>query len=149
MRNASILGLLIVVLTSCSSPVPPTLRWGPSAPIDRGYTLFVTAKQSWTKFWGSDPFFAQQVARFERSLIYSDFNVTQKADEADYMLRVEIGLSRRTKPCGPTSNVRYILSDAGKRLLIINGRGPTLTCHPNLFDDMNRFLESFFDETGM
>lgn len=130
MRSARTLALLVVALASCNTPVLATVSWGPAAPIDQGHTLFVTAKR--------------QVARLEQSLVEAGFEVTRRAGNADYLLRVDVGSGRGSRACGPSSNVRYILSQGRKRILVLKGRGRTGACKPNLFDDLSRLLESYF-----
>ena len=134
-----LLGAVCLVLVSgCTSPVPPSVSWGP-ATIISGDPAVVLAVQAASEVWG-------QRSRIEQSLRDAGVTPASGSSEAKYALQVKVGkmAGRGHTSCGRVRNVAYVLSGDEGRILVIKGRGPTGTCTPNIFDDMSQRLASFF-----
>jgi hypothetical protein len=94
--------------------------------IKKGAPIFVVAQR--------------QRARIAQSLLDAGLNVSDEWATDGYSLNVAVGNNRGTRECGTVSNVTYVLSGSGMRLMVIKGRGATGSCVPNIFDDMSRKL---------
>ncbi len=129
-----VLASAFLLLPACSSVVPPTVTWGPLAPIAGEPTVSLTANR--------------QLPRIQQSLRSAGLTPAVDAAEGEYALQVKVGMSRSTKPCGTMHNVAYLLRGRAGRVLVIKGRGLTGTCSPNIFDDMSQTLASFFQRSG-
>jgi hypothetical protein len=136
MRNVMIFLFLLVLplgLTSaCSHVVPATVTAMPQVPIDKGANIFVVAQA--------------QRDRIVKSLVDAGLNVSDEWAVDDYSLTVSVGRWRGSSGCSGVSNVAYVLNDAGRRLMVIKGRGATDDCVPNVFDDMSRLLAVYAAE---
>jgi hypothetical protein len=132
--NPGILALLFVcsiaLSTACSSLVPATATYEPTAPLEPGAVFYVTANS--------------QRPRIIEALRAAGLKTTDQVNGGTYTLIAKVGNKRGSSaPCGTTNNVVYDLrSDAG-RVLVIKGRGQTGTCKPNVFDDMSQKLAGY------
>ena len=136
MRNVMFFLFLLVLplgLTSaCSHVVPATVTAIPQVPIHKGANIFVVAQA--------------QRDRIVKSLVDAGLNVSDEWAVDDYSLTVSVGRWRGSSGCSGVSNVAYVLNDAGRRLMVIKGRGATDECVPNVFDDMSRLLAVYAAE---
>ena len=133
MQTARVLGLLVVLqfafLSGCSSTVPATVTMGPGVLLEPNPTIFPNAPV--------------QRKRIAQSLRDAGLTLTDQVEDADYALDVRVGRHRSKAACGGLSNVAYLLTRAGSRVMAIKGRGRTGSCTPNVFDDMSQKLASF------
>ena len=133
MRNANPMGLAVVLqlvlLSSCTAPVPATVTRAPATALRSNPKIFVQA--------------TIQRGRIVESLRNAGINAQDSLPGADYTLLVKVGRNRRSTPCGGISNVAYLLSGEGRYVLVIKGRGPTGSCITNVFDDMSHELASY------
>ncbi len=120
----------VVLVSGCTSPVPPTVTRAPTTPLNANPTIFLRA--------------SVQKPRVAESLRKAGVRLTESYAEADYILNVNVGRRRRTQTCGGSSNVAYILDGRDSHLMVIKGRGLTGTCVPNVFDDMSQKLATYF-----
>lgn len=121
-----VLTLILLLEAACSSTVPPTATKRAPIPLDRNAGVYVVAQQ-------------QREAIID-SLWNAGIEIATDLGSMGYGLDVRLGSSRGNRPCGSVHNVVYTLSNAGRRLLVIKGRGATGTCDPNIFDEMSREL---------
>ena len=121
---------LVVLASSCTSPVPPTVTRPPMTPLKANPAILLQA--------------SVQMLRVAESLHNAGVRLTESYAEADYLLNVNVGRMHRSKACGGSSNVVYILDGRGGHLMVIKARGLTGTCVPNVFDDMSQKLASYF-----
>jgi len=130
MRTAIVFIFLLVlplgVIPGCSSLVPATVTLSPRMPIKKGSDIFVIAQV--------------QRERIVKSLVDAGFQVSDEWTNDAYSLTVSVGRWRASRACGRVNNVAYVLNGAGRRLMVIKGRGGTTGCEPNVFDDMSRTL---------
>jgi hypothetical protein len=132
--NPGIITLLFVCsiafAAACSSPVPATTTYAPTAPLQRGAVFYVTANL--------------QRPRIIQSLREAGLKTTDQMNNGTYTLIAKVGSKRgSSQPCGTTNNVVYDLRSGAGRVLVIKGRGATGTCKPNVFDDMSQKLASY------
>ena len=120
--------LLIILLSSCSSRVPPAVTMGPPTLFSEDAKLIVRAPR--------------QLGRIVQSLHDAGFETTTEWSGNDYSLDVKVGSNRSRQACGTINNVAYVLSGRNQRLMVIKGRGPTGSCADNIFDDLSRELAS-------
>jgi len=129
MRNAQkialavVIAMQVVLVSGCTSPVPPTVTRAPPTPLKANPSIYLQA--------------GVQRPRVAESLRNASVRLTETFSEADYILTVNVGRRRRTQTCGGSSNVAYILDGRSSHLMVIKGRGLTGTCAPNVFDDMS------------
>ena len=135
MRIAHLLGLAVavvlqlVLLSSCTTPLPATVTRAPVSPLKSNPKIFVRA--------------AAQRERIVESLRNAGLEAMNSSSGPDYTLEVRVGRSRRSTPCGGISTVAFVLSHEGRYVLVIKGRGLTGSCRPNIFDDMSHKLSSY------
>jgi hypothetical protein len=125
-----LIALQPILLSACTSPVPPTVSFGPAGAISGEPEVVLVA--------------VRQVARIDQSLRGAGITPASGSSGAEYALQVNVGSGRGSGSCGLTRNVTYVLRANGERVLVIEGRGRTGSCVPNIFDDMSRRLASFF-----
>jgi hypothetical protein len=136
MRNVLVIWFLLVLslgLTSaCSSIVPATVTAIPQVPVKKGANIFVISQV--------------QRERVVKSLLDAGLNVSDEWAVDGYSLTVSVGRWRGGSGCRGVSNVAYVLSGGGRKVMVIKGRGATLDCEPNVFDDMSRTLAVYAAE---
>jgi hypothetical protein len=120
----------VVLVSGCTSPVPPTVTRAPMSPLDADPTIFLQT--------------SVQRPRIAESLRKAGVRLTESYAEADYILNVNVGRRRNNQTCGGSSNIAYVLDGRGRHLMVIKGRGLTGTCVPNVFDDMSQKLATYF-----
>ena len=136
MRIAQIIAIAIAIATQvvlvsgCTSPVPPTVTRAPTTPLKENPAIFLQA--------------SVQNPRIAESLRKAGVRLSESYAEADYILTVNVGRKRRAQACGGRSNVVYILDGRDSHLMVIKGRGLTGTCVPNVFDNMSQKLATYF-----
>lgn len=118
--------MLILLQFACTSTVPASITKRAYAAIDPDAAIFVIA--------------SQQREAIVASLEKAGARLSPDPEGMDYALDVQLGQNRAIKNCGSVHNVSYSLTRAGRRLMVIKGRGATGTCDPNIFDDMSREL---------
>ena len=121
--------LQLVLLSSCTTPVPATVTRAPAAPLKSNPKIFVQA--------------TVQRERIVASLRDAGLEAVDLSSDTDYTLKVRVGRSRRGTHCGGISNVAYVLSGEGRYVMVIKGRGLTGGCRLNIFDEMSHMLESY------
>ena len=121
---------LPLLLMACSSLVPATVTQAPTVILSKEQTMLLSA--------------GRQRPRIAQSLRDAGVTVVAETSNANYSLHVDVGRHRSNRSCGAMNNVRYMLLQAGVRLIVIKGRGWTGSCSPNIFDDMSRTLASYF-----
>jgi hypothetical protein len=132
-RPISLTGLIalqVVLLSSCTSPVPPTVTRPPTTSLKAHPAIYLQANV--------------QRPRILDSLHGARIRTTISLEEADYILGVHVGERRVNMKCGGMHNIVYILSGEGSPLVEIKGRGLTGDCMPNVFDDMSQTLGTYF-----
>jgi hypothetical protein len=94
--------------------------------------------------WGADTAIyltaPRQKAEIARALQAAGFTLVEQPTSSAYLLRVNLGNTQGSEPCGTLHNVRYELRDAGRTLVVAEAKGWTGTCQPNVFDDVSREL---------
>ena len=78
-------------LLACSSHVPATVTWGPTGTISAEPTIFVRA--------------TRQAGRIAQSLTEAGLIPADASTGSNYELAVNVGQTRRARPCGPVANV--------------------------------------------
>ena len=121
----------VVLVSGCTSPVPPTVTRTPRSPLKADATIFLQATTQWP--------------RVAESLRNAGLRLAKSHSEADYILKVNVGRRRRTQTCGGSSNIAYILDGRDSHLMVIKARGLTGSCVPNVFDDMSQKLATYFE----
>ena len=133
MQRAQIFAHLVVLqlafLSGCSSTVPATVTMRPVGSLEPNATIFLNAPV--------------QPERIAQSLRDAGLTPTDQIKNADYALEVRVGRMRSSAACGGLSNVTYILTRTGSRVMVIKGRGRMGNCTPTVFDDMSQKLASF------
>ncbi len=72
-----------------------------------------------------------------RALREAGFRVAERVDETPYYLRVTVGTTQGSKPCGTLNNVRYQLNANGHTVAVAEAKGWTGSCEPNIFDGVS------------
>ena len=121
--------LQLVLLSSCTTPVPATVTRAPATPLKSNLKIFVQA--------------TVQQGRIVESLRNAGIDAQESLPGADYTLLVKVGRNRRSTQCGGISTVAFVLSHEGRYVLVIKGRGLTGSCRPNIFDEMSYMLSSY------
>ncbi len=127
---AGLIALQVVLGSGCTSPVPPTVTQPPTTSLKAHPAIYLRANV--------------QRPRILDSLHGAGIRTTNSLEEADYILAVDVGERRVNMKCGGMHNIVYILSGDGFPLMEIKGRGLTGECVPNVFDDMNQTLATYF-----
>ena len=127
---AGLIALQVVLGSGCTSPVPPTVTRAPVTSLSAHPAIYLQANV--------------QRPRILDSLHGAGIRTTNSLEEADYILAVDVGERRVNMKCGGMHNIVYILSGDGFPLMEIKGRGLTGECVPNVFDDMNQTLATYF-----
>ena len=127
---AVVIATQVVLVSGCTSPVPPTVTRAPTTSLKANPAIYLQA--------------SVQRPRVAESLRNASVRLTNTFSEADYILTVNVGRRRRTQTCGGSSNVSYILDGRDSHLMVIKGRGLTGTCVPNVFDGMSQKLATYF-----
>ncbi len=120
----------VVLVSGCTSPVPPTVTRAPTTPLKENPAIFLQA--------------SVQNPRIAESLRNAGVRLSESYAEADYILNVNVGRRHDDQTCGGSSNIAYILDDRNSHLMVIKARGLTGTCAPNVFDDMSQKLATYF-----
>ncbi len=120
----------VVLVSGCTSPVPPTVTRAPTTPLKENPAIFLQA--------------SVQNPRIAESLRKAGVRLSESYAEADYILNVNVGRRHNNQICGGSSNIAYVLDGRGGRLMVMKGRGLTGTCVPNVFDDMSQKLATYF-----
>jgi hypothetical protein len=121
---------LVVLASSCTSPVSPTVTRPPMTSLNAHPAIYLQANV--------------QRQRILDSLRGAGIRTAQSLEEADYILAVDVGKRRVNMKCGGMHNIVYTLSGKGFPLMEIKGRGLTGDCTPNAFDEMSQTLVSYF-----
>jgi hypothetical protein len=124
------IALPVVLVSGCTSPVPPTVTRAPTTPLSANPAIFLQS--------------TVQRPRIAESLRKAGVRLAESYGEADYLLNVNVGRRRRTQACGGSSNIAYVLDGRSGHLMAIKGRGLTGTCVPNVFDAMSEKLATYF-----
>ena len=127
---AGLIALQVVLVSGCSSPVPPTVTRAPVTSLNAQPAIYLQANV--------------QRPRILDSLRGAGIRTANSFEEADYILAVDVGKRRVTMKCGGMHNIVYILDSNGFPLMEIKARGLTGDCMPNAFDDMSHTLASYF-----
>jgi hypothetical protein len=127
---ASLIALQMVLVSGCTSPVPPTVTRAPTTSLNAHPAIYLQANV--------------QRPRILDSLRNARIRIARSFEEADYILTVDVGNRRVDMKCGDMHNIVYILSGKGLTLMEIKGRGLTGDCMPNVFDDMSQTLATYF-----
>ena len=127
---AGLLALHVVLMSGCTSPVPPTVTKPPTTSLNANPTVYLQA--------------IVQRPRILESLRNARIRVAESFETADYILTIDVGKRRVKMKCGGMHNMVYRLSGGGSRLMEIKGRGLTGDCIPNAFDDMSQMLATYF-----
>ena len=122
--------LQALLVSGCTSPVPPTVTRTPSISLKAHPAIYLQA--------------SVQRARILDSLLGAGIRTANSLEEADYILTVTLGRRRVNMQCGGMHNIVYSLGDRGFQLLEIKARGLTGDCMPNVFDDMSKALVTYF-----
>ncbi len=119
----------LAFLSGCASTVPATVTMRPASPLEANATIYLKTRV--------------RLRRIALSLRDAGLTPTNQVEGAGYTLDVRVGSGRGSSDCGRVSNVAYILTRAGSRVMAIKGRGRTGSCTPNVFDDMSQKLAWF------
>jgi hypothetical protein len=124
------IALQVVLLSSCTSPVTPTVTRPPTTSLNAHPAIYLQA--------------SVQRPRILDSLHGAGIRTATSLEKADYILAVNVGKRRVNMKCGGMHNIVYTLSGKRFPLMEIKGRGLTGDCMPNVFDDMSQTLVSYF-----
>jgi hypothetical protein len=127
---AGLIALQLVLVSGCTSPVPPTVTRPPTTSLKAHPAVYLQANV--------------QRPRILDSLRNARIRIAGSFEEADYTLIVDVGSRRVNMKCGGMHNIVYILSRNGFQLMEIKGRGLTGDCIPNVFDEMSQTLATYF-----
>jgi hypothetical protein len=127
---AGLIALQVVLVSGCTSPVPPTVTRAPMTSLRAHPAVYLHANV--------------QRPRILDSLRGAGIRTAISLEEADYILTVDVGKRRVAMKCGGMHNIVYILGSNGLPLMEIKGRGLTGDCLPNAFDDMSQTLVTYF-----
>ena len=127
---AGLIALQVVLVSGCTTPVPPTVTRPPTTSLNAHPAIYLQANV--------------QRPRILDSLHGARIRTTASFEEADYILAVDVGERRVNMKCGGMHNIVYVLSSDGFQLMEIKGRGLTGDCIPNLLDDMSQTLATYF-----
>ena len=127
---AGLIALQVVLVSGCTSPVPPTVTRPPAMSLTANPMIYLQA--------------SVQRPRILESLRNARIRVAGSFEEADYILIVVLGDRRVDMKCGGMHNIMYTLVGERVELMEIKGRGLTGECVPNVFDDMSQTLATYF-----
>jgi len=127
---AGLIALQVVLASGCTTPVPPTVTQPPTTSLKPNPTVYLQA--------------SVQRPRILASLRNARIRIAESFEEADYILSVDVGSRRVKMTCGGMHNIMFTLIGEGIQLMEIKGRGLTGDCIPNVFDDMNQTLATYF-----
>ena len=127
---AGLIALQVVLVSGCTSPVPPTVTRAPVTSLNTQPAIYLQANV--------------QRPRILDSLRNARIRIAGSFEEADYILTVDVGKRRVDMKCGGMHNIVYTLDGKGFPLMEIKGRGLTGDCIPNAFDDMSQTLATYF-----
>ena len=83
---------------------------------------------------------AKQKTEILKVLSTTDLGLVGSLAGSDYQLRVTLGMDRGFKDCGTLNNVKYDLRHNQKTVVLIQGRGWTGNCRPNVFQEVTQKL---------
>ncbi|HVN87709.1 MAG TPA: hypothetical protein VMW17_22965 [Candidatus Binatia bacterium] len=125
LRFSALARLLIVATVGCA-PTAPVVQVIEEPPHWDKPRVYLTA--------------ARQRDEVARGLRAAGFQLVDEIDDRSYFLRVTIGSTQSSRPCGTLNNVRYELRVQGRTIVTAEAKGWTGTCEPNVFDDVGREL---------
>ena len=121
------LTLSLGFLGACATAVPPMITQHPVAPIVKSEGMYLIA--------------SRHRDTIKESMTRAGLKPVD-SPTGSYSLEVNVGKGRGSGDCGTVSNVNYILTSAGGRVMVIKGRGPTGSCDDNIFAAMSQKLAS-------
>lgn len=125
---------IAIFVSSCTSTVPAFVAILPAVPLEGPPRVLLLAPS--------------QGHRIAESLRRVGIEPVVKRHGNEYELVVEVGSDRSRPSCGTVNNVRYSLRRGSSiDILIIQGRGMTGNCSPNIFDDMSATLALYFSDS--
>jgi hypothetical protein len=83
---------------------------------------------------------SQQKEAIAKSLVEEGFVLTDRMSEADYLLRVTVGVRRGWKDCGTKNNVKFSLRRDKRTVVEVVVQGWTGSCEPSAFREASQQL---------
>jgi hypothetical protein len=88
---------------------------------------------------------AQQKPAIEQALRAAGFVLDERPRQDALLLRVTLGIDQRSQACGTLNNVRYALRRDQQTLIVVEAKGWTGSCAPNVFDEASIALRRAID----
>lgn len=127
-----VVNALTVTLVGCAPTAPEVHIF---EPLPRGIepAIYLTA--------------ALQKEAILRTLRDAGFHLVDHMADGAYLLRITLGVSQGSRPCGTLHNVRYQLRFQGRTMVEAEAKGWTGSCEPNVFDAISREMRRCIVET--
>lgn len=88
---------------------------------------------------------AQQRPAIEQALRVAGFVLDDRPRRDALLLRVTLGIDQGSQACGTLNNVRYALRRDRQTLMVVEAKGWTGSCQPNVFDEASVALRRAID----